>query len=185
MKLEHLILGLLKIDPRTGYDIKKYLDTEGRFGRARAPLSQIYTTLKRMVENEWVTFEEVEREGKPDVKIYDNTTVGEQVFIDYLNSPLDPVFRFTESDLRYRMIFAFLLDTDVIISQIQTELDYRLEQIAQFRGRDLTLQSTVLTKAEIAYAQEIYNLLHLSGARSIDLYVETLQEMLTYFENKK
>ena len=45
MKLEYMILGILKINPRTGYDMKKYLDTEGRFGRARAPLSQIYTTL--------------------------------------------------------------------------------------------------------------------------------------------
>ncbi len=66
MKLEYLILGILKINPRTGYDIKKYLDTEGRFGRARAPLSQIYTTLKRMLEKGWVLFEEEHREGKPE-----------------------------------------------------------------------------------------------------------------------
>ena len=70
MKLEYYTLGLLEIKPLTGYDIKKFLDTEGRFGRKRAPLSQIYNTLKRMLEQEWVEFEEVKREGKPDVKIY-------------------------------------------------------------------------------------------------------------------
>jgi len=185
MKLEHLILGLLKIDPRTGYDIKKYLDTEGRFGRARAPLSQIYTTLKRMVENDWVIFEEKEREGKPNIKIYHNTTLGEQIFSDYLHSPLEPTFRFTESDLRYRAIFAFLVDPDVIISQVQVELDYRLEQIAQFRGRDRKIESSTLTEEQLTYTQEIFDMLHQSGARSIDLYVEILQEMLAFFENKR
>ena len=39
MKLEYMILGILTINPMTGYDMKKYLDTEGRFGRSRAPLS--------------------------------------------------------------------------------------------------------------------------------------------------
>ena len=185
MKLEYWILGLLKINPRTGYDLKKFLDAEGRFGRARAPLSQIYNTLKRMAENDWVTFEEVAREGKPDVKIYHNTAAGEQVFLDYLHSPIKPPFRFTESDLRYRVAFAFLVEPDVIIDHIQTELEHRLEQIAKFRGRDRTVQSTSLTESEIAYAQELYELLHLSGVREIDLYVESLQEMLAYFENKK
>ena len=101
MKLEFYILGLLKINPSTGYDIKKILDTEGRFGRKRAPLSQIYNTLKRMVENGWVRFEEEQREGKPDIKIYHNTPEGEQAFMEYLCSPIEPPFRFRESDILY------------------------------------------------------------------------------------
>ena len=67
------ILGLLTINPSTGYDIKKHLDTEGRFTRRRAPLSQIYNTLKRMHENNLVTFVEEKREGKPNLKIYSIT----------------------------------------------------------------------------------------------------------------
>ena len=183
MKLEYFILGLLKINPSTGYDIKKFLDTEGRFGRKRAPLSQIYTTLKRMAANGWVVFEEEKREGKPDIKIYQNTEVGEGVLLDYLHSPLEPSFRFRESDIQYRILFAYLVEPEVIIAQLQAELDFRQGQIAKFRNRDRTIQSESLSETDLAYAQEIYEKLHSFGARAIDDYVLSLEEMIEYFQN--
>ena len=185
MKLEHLILGLLKINPRTGYDIKKYLDTEGRFGRARPPLSQIYTTLKRMVENGWVFFEEKKREGKPDLKIYYPTEEGERVFQEFLRTPIEPPFRYFESDIYYRVMFAFFVEPEVTIKQLEKELNHRREQIATFRHRDRSIQSSVLTEEELAYAQDIYELLHRGGARSIDLYVSNLEKMIAYFKRQQ
>jgi DNA-binding PadR family transcriptional regulator len=185
MKLEFYILGLLKINPCTGYDIKKFLDTEGRFGRKRAPLSQIYNTLKRMTENGWVYFEEEQREGKPDIKIYHNTTVGEQVFLEFLNTPVDPPFRFRESDIMYRVMFAFLVEPDLIIEQLQTELDFRRAQIEKFRYRDRSLNSKNLSNEHLAYAQEIFDMLHGFGARAIDDFVLSLEEMIEFFEGRK
>ena len=185
MKLEYFILGLLKLNPSTGYDIKKFLDTEGRFGRKRAPLSQIYTTLKRMLEQEWVYFEEEQREGRPDAKIYYITEKGEEVFLEYLHSPVDPPFRFRESDISYRMMFAFLLEPDVIIKHLQTELDFRRDQVAKFRPRDRTLRSEQLSNEQLVYTQEILDRLHGFGARAIDDFVQSLEEMITFFESKK
>ena len=185
MKLEYFILGILFINPSTGYDIKKYLDSEGRFGRKRAPLSQIYTTLKRMTQNGWVRFEEVQREGKPDVKIYRNTETGETVFMEYLHSPIDPPFRFRESDILYRAMFAFLVEPDLIIEQLQTELDFRVDQISRFRHRDRTLYSEGLSDEQTAYAQEIFDKLHGFGARAIDDFVLSLEEMIEFFEQRK
>ena len=46
MKLEYFILGLLILRPSTGYEIKKNLDSDWRFARKRAPLSQIYNTFR-------------------------------------------------------------------------------------------------------------------------------------------
>ncbi len=184
MKLEYFILGILTINPMTGYDIKKYLDTEGRFGRKRAPLSQIYNTLKRMVDNGWVTFEEEVREGKPDIKIYHNTEVGQETLLDYLHSPIEPSFRYRESDIFYRIMFAFLVESQVIIAQIQAELDFRKEQIAKFRPRDRTIHSENLSEDQLAYTQEIYEMLHSFGARGIDDYVRSLEETLEFFNQQ-
>lgn len=184
-KLDHYILGLLIINPRTGYDIKKHLDTEGRFDRARAPLSQIYTTLKRMAEKHLVTFVEEKRDGKPDLKIYSATPKGRNQLIDFLRNPLKLTFRFSESSLIFRMKFAFLVEADVIIKQIQDELDYRLEQISQFRHRDRTVESANLSAAELAYVQAINDEVHSYGAARMDLYVDHLQKMLAFFQNQK
>ena len=185
MKLEFYILGSLTISPKTGYEIKKLLDTEGRFGRASAPLSQIYTTLKRMKANDWVYFKEISRDSKPNLKVYYLTETGTQVFLDYLSTPGEPPFRFRESDLTYRMMFSFLLEPDVIIKQIEGELAYRKKQIATFRNRDRTLKSKKLTPAQRAYAQDIYDLLHTFGTRAIDEYVESLAEALEFFKQRK
>ena len=185
MKLEYYILGLLKINPCTGYDIKKFLDTEGRFGRKRAPLSQIYNTLKRMTENGWVRFEEEQREGKPDIKIYHNTAKGEEVFLEFLCKPVEPPFRFRESDIMYRVMFAFLVEPDLIIEQLQTELNFRRAQIAKFRHRDRSLQSENLSGDQLTYAQDIFDMLHSFGARAIDDFVLSLEEMIEFFEERK
>ena len=183
-KLDHYILGLLIINPRTGYDIKKHLDTEGRFDRARAPLSQIYTTLKRMTEKNLVIFVEEKREGKPDLKIYSATVKGRSYLIDYLHSPVKLTFRFSESSIMFRIKFAFLVGADVIIKQIQDDLNYRQEQIGQFRYRDRTVEAANLAADELAYVQAIHDEIHIYGAARMDLYVEHLQRMLVFFQNQ-
>lgn len=185
MKLEHYILGLLTINPRTGYDIKKYLETEGRFERRKAPLSQIYTTLKRMAENDLVTFEEEVRDGKPDLKIYFLTQAGRNELIGLLRSPLKHTFRYSESDLLFRIRYAFLVEPEVIIQQIQDELDFRQEQIRMFRHRDRTIESNHLAPVELAYAQAISDETHNYGAARMDIYVSHLQQMLVFFEKQK
>jgi DNA-binding PadR family transcriptional regulator len=185
MKLEHYILGLLTIDPRTGYDVKKYLDTEGRFERRRAPLSQIYTTLKRMHEDNLVTFTEEERNGKPDLKIYSITPEGREYLISFLRSPLKLTFRTDESSLLFRAHYGYLVEPDVIIKHIQDELTYRRQQIAKFRHRDRTIHSTILSSAELAYAQAIGDEVHNYGAARMDQYVFHLQKLLAFFEARK
>lgn len=185
MKLEYSILGLLTIDPRTGYDVKKYLDTEGRFERRRAPLSQIYTTLKRMAENNLVTFVEEKREGKPDIKIYFITPEGRDYLIDFLRSPIKRVFRYNESSILFRTRYAFLVEPEVIIRHIRDELDFRQKQISQFRNRDRTMKSTILSAPELAYAQAISDEIHSYGADRMDVYIAHLQEMLAFFEKQK
>lgn len=184
-KLEHYILGLLIFNPLTGYDIKKELDTEGRFERATPPLSQIYTTLKRMTEHGLVTYVEEKRDGKPDIKIYSITPEGHRVLIDYLRSPLKHTFRFNESKLFFRIRYAFLVEPEVIIQHIQDEIDFRQKQISRFRHRDRSIHSSTLSSAERAYAQAINDELHNYGATGMDMYVAHLQEMLTFFENQK
>ncbi|MBK8900234.1 MAG: PadR family transcriptional regulator [Anaerolineaceae bacterium] len=185
MKLEHYILGLLIINPSTGYDIKKHLDTEGRFTRRRAPLSQIYNTLKRMHEDSLVTFVEEKRDSKPDLKIYSLTEKGQRFLLDYLSSPLEKPFRYNESSIFFRIRYAFLLEIDLIIRQIQEELDFRQKQISKFRFRDRTIESVNLSAEELSYVHAINDVLHNYGSAAMDLYLAHLHQILAFFENQE
>lgn len=184
LKLEYYILGLLTLAPRTGYDVKKHIDTEGRFERRRAPLSQIYTTLKRMTEDNLVTFVEKERDGKPDLKIYSLTPQGQQLLVNFLHSPIKPSFRYGESSLLFRIQYAFLMENKAIIRQIQDEIEFRHEQIRTFRHRNRTIQPSTLPADKLAYAQKIYDQLHGYGATRMDQYVAFLESTLAFFEEQ-
>jgi DNA-binding PadR family transcriptional regulator len=77
MSLEYMILGILKDEPLSGYDLNK------RFGLVpsffwSADQAQIYRTLYRMRELGWVKQEEKKQLKNPDKKLYHLTAKGRE-----------------------------------------------------------------------------------------------------------
>lgn len=185
MKLEHLILGFLCLKPSTGYDIKKFLDTEGLFSRDSVHFSQLYRTLKSMQNQGFTTFVGEERQGKPDTKTYFITPTGQSEFLKWLYSPLKPSFRFKESELQTRLFFSPMLDKKTILHFLQVELAFRQGQIGQFRNRDRHSFAFGLND-NIDPARYIYflDLLHEYGAGSADYYVSWLKNTIARVEKE-
>lgn len=185
MKLEHFILGLLSMKPYTGYDIKKYLDTEGRFIRARVHFSQLYRTLKSMEQEGLVYSVEEARGGRPDAKVYHLTPAGYDAFISWLRSPLEFSFRQQESELGMRLSFGALLDNATLLRMLHNELAFRQQQIAQFRNRDRTLQG-IEARGGLDPARLIFlrDLTHELGTGRMDHYVDWLQRAIERIERE-
>ncbi|OQY22463.1 MAG: hypothetical protein B6I35_05935 [Anaerolineaceae bacterium 4572_32.2] len=89
MSLEHAILGLLRYQPLSGYDLKKAIDTSVRHFWP-ADQSQIYRTLSRMAERGWVEVEVVPQEDRPNRKVYRVTEAGQEELGRWLTTPLPP-----------------------------------------------------------------------------------------------
>lgn len=86
MSLEYAILGFLNYSPFTGYDLKKVFDaTVQHFWPADQ--SQIYRTLARLTEKDWVQQEVVEQNDRPDRKIYHITDTGREELRQWLIGP--------------------------------------------------------------------------------------------------
>ncbi len=87
MSLQHLILGVLKYQPTSGYDLNKafgasvqhFWDTDQ---------SQIYRALHKMLDLGWVAVEVVEQEDAPDKKIYQLTEAGWVELRRWLAAPM-------------------------------------------------------------------------------------------------
>lgn len=75
MSVPHTLLGLLEVEPRHGYDLKRAYDAH--FGQAR-PLKpgQVYSTLGRLQRDGFVVVAGTGRDGGPDRTTYAVTREG-------------------------------------------------------------------------------------------------------------
>ncbi len=89
MSLEHAVLGFLHYRPYSGYDLKKIFDASVRHFWP-ADQSQLYRTLARMNEKDWVEIETVPQESRPDRKLYHITESGRAELHRWMTTPLPP-----------------------------------------------------------------------------------------------
>lgn len=179
MKLEHILLGTLLGRPRTGYDLKKFMDGHGRFLRSNTQMSQVYRSLTTMAERGWVSYTVQHRPGAQDAKIHQVTAEGATVFLDWLTGPYHPPTRFEDPEFSVRLHFAGFLTIDQLLSLLDTEIEARQRQVAKYRFRDRTetYQPSVPFDAELAVA--IRDRQHRWGAAAIDRHIENLIELRT------
>jgi PadR family transcriptional regulator, regulatory protein AphA len=87
VSLPHAILGLLAIEPMTGYDLKKrWFDQALRYFWP-ADQAQIYRALDGLVERGWATVRVELGQDRPNRKVYSPTTTGRAELDRWLTAP--------------------------------------------------------------------------------------------------
>jgi DNA-binding PadR family transcriptional regulator len=86
MSLPHALLGLIRYQPATGYDLKNTFKNSIHFFW-NAALPHIYRTLKQMEGQGWITSSIEHQEGKPSRRVYRVTRAGQQEFLRWLAEP--------------------------------------------------------------------------------------------------
>ncbi|MFF4556239.1 PadR family transcriptional regulator [Streptomyces sp. NPDC001422] len=176
MKFEHVLLGVLAMQPQSGYDLRRWLEREGRFLRSGVHQSQIYRLLARMTEKGWIDWESDPRDGAPDAKVYRLTPEGRAELLAWARSPYEPPSRFQDPDFLARFLFAGMLDADLPVRLIDVELAHRRAQVAQSRGRDRSLGlNDALPEIDPERTRLLGELLHLEGVRQIDAWIDWLE----------
>ncbi|WP_037577777.1 PadR family transcriptional regulator [Phaeacidiphilus oryzae] len=175
MKLESILLGVLAWHPRTGYDLKKFLDSHGRFLRSNTQMSQVYRSLAKMESSGWVAHTVQRRPGATDAKTYRITDEGMTVFLDWLTGPYSPPSRFQDPDFGVRLAFAGFLTRDQLLGLIDTELHARRGEVARYRHRDRSLpDAETPAPFDAGIAVLVSEWAHRTGARAIDAHIERL-----------
>lgn len=177
MKLESILLGVLARTPSTGYDLKKFLDTHGRFLRSNTQMSQVYRSLARMEKDGWIRHSVEERPGATDAKTYRVTEEGMTVFLDWLASPFVPPSRFQDPDLGVRLSFAGFMTREQVLRLVDTELEARYDQIARFRDRDRTLTTNTSAHFDAGLAEIVAQWQHEDGIADMDAHVRRLEKL--------
>jgi PadR family transcriptional regulator, regulatory protein AphA len=177
MKLEILLLGALLSRPSTGYELKKFFDTHGRFLRSNTTMSQAYRTLAAMEERGWAEHTLEERPGASNAKRYHVTEEGHTVFIDWLTRPYHPPSRFQDPDLFARLGNAGFMTVERVIGILDVEIDTRLAEVARYRHRDRTWATETPPGYDAELGGQIAEWLHRRGAEAMDRHIASLIEL--------
>lgn len=131
MDLKSVLLGFLRREDRTGYELKAAMDESVGFFFGSS-YGSIYPALKELGVSGLVEVREVVQSGKPNKKIYSITPNGEAYFSEQLKEqPAADVFR---SEFLMQLFFGEGHETGRLLEMIE---EYRAEQeskLARLKG---------------------------------------------------
>ncbi|MGD9007071.1 MAG: PadR family transcriptional regulator [Desulfobacteraceae bacterium] len=89
MSLKYAILGLLSVKPQSGYELKANFDRAIRY-LWKADQAQIYRTLRTITKQGLAVSRTIQQIGRPNKKVYEMTSAGEDDLRRWLSDPLPP-----------------------------------------------------------------------------------------------
>jgi PadR family transcriptional regulator, regulatory protein AphA len=125
-----VILGLLKFEPRTGYDIKRVTDFSTRFFW-RASYGQIYPEL-RGLERAGLVHAREEPYGRRRRRVYELTSKGDRALSDWLTE-MDTLYEVRDEGL-LRLFFGELVSEDQLQTLVRSRREWYEEAATLFRG---------------------------------------------------
>lgn len=128
----YVILGLVRKEPRSGYEIKAIVDGTTRFFWA-ASYGQIYPELKRLSEAGLVVGVDAPTGGRRRT-VYEITADGEEELVAWLRQP-PATFEMREEGL-LKLFFADALPPEQAVEILRTMRAHRLAVNAQLRAME-------------------------------------------------
>jgi len=125
--LKYAILGLINRKPLTGYDIAKEFNS-GLVDFWYAKHSQIYPELKKLTDEDLLSYEIIIQGEKLEKKLYTLTEKGKNCLQKWLakDEPLEP----TPKDIfRLKAYFCDEMDHDILLKQFESALDKHSEKL--------------------------------------------------------
>ncbi|MBN1187257.1 MAG: PadR family transcriptional regulator [Bacteroidales bacterium] len=160
MSLKHAILGFLNNQDLTGYDLQKRIEkTINHFWSSTQ--SQIYRTLKELIDNELVEMQMVYQDDKPNRKNYTITPKGKEELTNWLNTSIEiPNHR---NQFLVQFFFSDNIDNLHIIKNLEhykTVMQQRLNFLNQFVIKQKNKNND--------RPQKLYNLIAENGIRALE-----------------
>jgi DNA-binding PadR family transcriptional regulator len=172
----YAILGWLTVSPRSGYDLKKSTEDSLAFFWSES-YGQIYPTLKKMVDEELVTVQSEQEQGRPVKKIYSITTKGRSLFSDWLK--LEPKPDKFKSELLLKVFFGFNVDKEVIVKHLENKVT-EFEELIQEYGM---ISKMINERCEKSSKSEYWTIPLDLGIRSTKVELEWAKDAINRINN--
>lgn len=145
----YVVLGMLSVGARSGYEVKRYMELSARFFWALSPV-QIYPELKKLEEAGLVTGRDEPR-GKRARRLYRLTPAGRRALREWLSRPDELTVEWRDEGL-LRLFFADALDEEQALDLLR-EFGARSERLAEdFRERIVPAAEATAASRENRYS---------------------------------
>lgn len=132
MSLKHAILGLLTIQPMTGYELKHEAFDRSIAHFWQADQSQIYRVLDQMESDGWVESELEIQIERPNKRLFRITNSGLEALLNWLHTPQSPsVYR---DPFLVQLFFAGMLPRERVLEHIQQHIDAHHATLATYHA---------------------------------------------------
>ena len=131
MALSYALLAVLSREKLTGYDLaQRFSGSAGYFWQASH--QQIYKTLKKLAEADYVSLEIHPQQKRPDSKVYALTSQGEQYLLSWLKGPVDPVV--LRDPLLVKLYAGGFTTSEVLSKELERHQNIHLEKLQAYEA---------------------------------------------------
>ena len=147
-RTRYTLLGMLSIEPQTGYNIAKMIRVSTSFFWSESE-GQIYPELARLVEEKLVQCEDLTPEGKGrQKKLYSITTKGRKELASWLmDVPHKTLIR---NELLLKLFFSDNVGSEVAIKHL---IDFKTKVVSQLEMLDSIYKNEVATDMSSSHAK--------------------------------
>jgi len=129
-KTDFAILGLLSLEPMSGYDMKAFISTSIDFFWQES-YGQIYPALQRLLDEGSISRRVAPGKGRPDRHVYRITAKGRKRLAAWLAADTDP--EPVRSELLLKLFFGPLAGPAIHERQIGTLLQHQKQRLRAFK----------------------------------------------------
>lgn len=145
MSLRFALLGLLAVQPASGYDLKRAINRSTYFiWNATGP--QIYNTLNSLREEGYITSKSQAQQGKPDKHIHTITANGRSALKDFMGKPIRAAV--TRDEILLRIFFGNFASPTTIKRELAAYLDRIRQERSQMEATEARITAHPGSKHE-------------------------------------
>ena len=162
-KTEYAILGMLAMEPMSGYDMKQFVSETIHYFWQQS-YGQIYPTLKNLRERKLVTRKVEHHKGRPDRHVYSITATGRKLLEEWLREETDP--EPTRIELLLKLFFSEHVEPSVSLDQISHYRKYHQDKLTTYRLIEKRLKDEAAEASHYPYWMATVRMgIHVARAR--------------------
>jgi DNA-binding PadR family transcriptional regulator len=143
----YAILGMLALEPASGYQIKKLME-QSTSNFWSESYGQIYPILKQLTREGLATSHTEKQEGKPERNIYTLTPSGKTELLSWLSEPVDEMPE--RNELLLKLFFGQLIPVKENIAQLEHFQELQLSLLQKYRSIEHFLHACIQDQASYA-----------------------------------